>query len=153
MNRHDAAILRHAAHRYLTRVYYADTDAGGVVYHATYLDIAERARTEALREMGVPHAEMAALHGLSLMVRRVNLDYVAPGRLDDALVVATCMTSLQAASFWLRQTIAHADVTKADRPLVVADVQLVCVRLADMRPARLPERWRAALASLAEGED
>ncbi len=152
MNRHDAAMLRHAGHRYLTRVYYEDTDAGGVVYHAKYLGMAERARTEALREMGVPHAEMRTLHGLSLMVRRVDLDYVAPARLDDALVVTTCMTSLQAASFRLRQTIAHAEA-KADRPLVVADVQLVCVRMADMRPTRLPERWRAALASLAEGED
>ncbi len=153
MNRHDAAMLRQDGHRYLTRVYYEDTDAGGVVYHAKYLGMAERARTEALRGMGVPHAEMQTLHGLSLMVRRVNLDYVAPARLDDALVVTTRVTSLQAASFRLRQTVAHAAAAKADRPLVVADVQLVCVRLADMRPTRLPERWRAALASLAEGED
>ena len=60
------------AHRYLVRVYYEDTDAGGIVYHANYLRFAERGRTEALRDLGVPHAEMSALHGLFFMVRRIG---------------------------------------------------------------------------------
>jgi tol-pal system-associated acyl-CoA thioesterase len=73
-----SATIRARAHRYILRVYYEDTDAGGVVYHANYLRFAERARTEALRDLGVPHAEMTAEFGLMFMVRRVKLDYLAP---------------------------------------------------------------------------
>ena len=78
-----------AGHRYHLRVYYEDTDAGGVVYHAGYLRFAERARTEALRDAGVPHAEMTAQYGLMFMVRRLKVDYLAPARLDDLLFVVT----------------------------------------------------------------
>ena len=69
-------------HRHPVRVYYDDTDAGGIVYHANYLRFAERGRTEALRELGVPHAAMSAEHGLFFMVRRIKVDYLAPARLD-----------------------------------------------------------------------
>ena len=74
-------------HHHRLRVYYADTDAGGVVYHANYLRFAERARTEALRDMGIPHAEMVSLHGLMFMVRRIKVDYLGSARLDDSLIV------------------------------------------------------------------
>ena len=76
-------------HRHAIRVYYEDTDAGGVVYHANFLRFAERARTETLRELGIPHAEMTRQFGLMFMVRRVKLDYLAPARLDDLIVVVT----------------------------------------------------------------
>src|SRR3954466_4838229 len=92
-------------HRFGVRVYYEDTDAGGVVYHANYLRFAERARTEALRDVGVPHAEMTAQHGLFFMVRRVKVDYLAPARLDDSLVVVTRPLAVRAASVELRQAI------------------------------------------------
>ena len=128
------------------RVYYEDTDAGGVVYHAAYLRFAERARTEALRAADVPHAEMTARHGLMFMVRRVKVDYLAPARLDDCCwwSPASCW-QCGAASVELRQTIFR---TGEDRPLVVLEVLLACVRAADQRPGRVPERWRAALISL-----
>ena len=70
-------------HRYAVRVYYEDTDAGGVVYHASYLRFAERARTEALRDLGIPHAELAAAIRLMFMVRRIEVDYLRPARLDE----------------------------------------------------------------------
>ena len=73
-------------HRCL-RVYYEDTDAGGIVYHASYLRFAERARTEALRDAGVPHDELVAQFGLIFVVRRVEMDYLRPARLDDSLIV------------------------------------------------------------------
>ena len=60
MNGNAPSILPDGRHRYAVRVYYEDTDAGGVVYHATYLRFAERARTEALRDLGIPHAELLA---------------------------------------------------------------------------------------------
>ena len=127
-------------HFYQLRVYYEDTDAGGVVYHANYLRFAERARTEALRDLGVPHAEMADLHGLIFMVRRTNLDYLAPARLDDALMVATSCLAVGAATVDLEQI-----VQRDGRPLVVCKLQLACLRASDQRPQRIPPRWRTAL--------
>jgi acyl-CoA thioester hydrolase len=132
-------------HRYTARVYFEDTDAGGVVYHANYLRFAERARTEALRDLGAAHAEMASLCGLMFMVRRVKVDYLAPARLDDSLLVVTRLQVLRAASAELRQCFFR---NGEDRPLVAAEVLLACVRVADQRPGRIPERWRAAMMSL-----
>ena len=132
-----------AGHRHTLRIYYEDTDAGGVVYHANYLRFAERARTEALRDMGVPHAELVSQHGLMFMVRRVKLDYLGPARLDDSLVVVTRPLEIGAAVLDLQQ-----DFTRDDMLLVSLDIRLACVRLADQRPARMPPRWRQALAGL-----
>ena len=70
-------------HRYSFRVYYEDTDAGGVVYHANYLRYAERARTEALRDQGIPHADLVGQFGLMFMVHRAEIDYQRAARLDD----------------------------------------------------------------------
>ena len=134
-----------STHRLAVRVYYDDTDAGGIVYHANYLRFAERGRTEALRDMGVPHAEMSALHGLFFMVRRIKVDYLAPARLDDALLVETVTMAVGAASVDLRQR-----VIRAVDGVVLArlELQLVCGRLADQKPARIPPRWRAAMRQL-----
>ena len=133
------------AHRYPVRVYYEDTDAGGIVYHANYLRFAERGRTEALRDLGVPHAEMSALHGLFFMVRRIKVDYLAPARLDDSLVVETSTLAVGAATVDLRQ-----DVVRAGDGTLLArlELQLVCGRISDQRPARIPPRWREAMLRL-----
>ena len=141
MKLHPPAASAQAAHGYAVRVYYEDTDAGGVVYHANYLRFAERARTEALRDLGAPHAQMASQHGLMFMVRRVKVDYLAPARLDESLLVLTETLSIRGASADLRQS-----VTRDGRVLVVLEVELVCVRAADARPARIPPRWKQALA-------
>ncbi|MCC6717506.1 MAG: YbgC/FadM family acyl-CoA thioesterase [Acetobacteraceae bacterium] len=134
-------------HRYTKRVYYDDTDAGGIVYHANYLRFAEHARTEALREMDVPHAEMSAQHGLFFMVRRIKVDYLAPARLDDSLCVETTTLAVGAASVDLRQDVIRA----ADAVLLARlELQLVCGRLADQRPARIPPRWRDAMRRMAQ---
>jgi acyl-CoA thioester hydrolase len=123
-------------HHLGVRVYYEDTDAGGVVYHANYLRFAERARTEALRDAGAPHAELVGQHGLMFMVRRVKVDYLAPARLDDRLVVTTATLKLRGASVDLRQT-----VSRDGGVLAVLELQMVCVRCADGRPDRIPQRW------------
>ena len=133
-------------HRYRLRVYYEDTDAGGVVYHANYLRFAERARTEALRDLGVPHAEMVREHGVMFMVRRIKLDYSQPALLDDALVVITHPLEIGAASVGLRQMVARDGGD--GRVLATLDIQLACVRVAEPRPARIPARWRAALQGM-----
>ena len=132
-------------HRHPIRVYYDDTDAGGIVYHATYLRFAERGRTEALREVGAPHAELTALHGLFFMVRRIKVDYLAPARLDDSLVVETTTLVVGAATVELRQDIVRDSVL-----LARIGVQLVCGRITNQRPARIPPRWRDATRLLAQ---
>jgi tol-pal system-associated acyl-CoA thioesterase len=142
-----SAALRDGAHHYPVRIYFEDTDAAGVVYHANYLKLAERARTEALRALGVPHAQLTSQFGLMFMVRRAKLDYLGPARLDDSLVVATRSLAIGAAVIELRQSFHREGET--DRTLVVAEVQLACVRQSDLRPRRIPPRWRSALAALA----
>ena len=87
------------------RVYYEDTDAGGVVYHANYLRYAERARTEALRDAGIPHADLVERFGLMFVVHRAEIDYVRPAMLDDLLVVETETMDVGGATVLLRQTV------------------------------------------------
>ncbi len=131
-------------HHFALRAYYEDTDAGGVVYYANYLRFMERARTEALRHLGAAHARLQAEHGLIFMVRRINLDYVAPARLDDSLMVETALTSQRGASVELRQRVLREGMV-----LVAANVQLACVQESTGKPGRIPSEWRAALERLA----
>ena len=121
------------------RVYYEDTDAGGVVYHARFLAFAERARTEAMRDLGAPHAELMRDHGLGFVVRRADMDYLRPARLDDALDVVTGPWVLGGA----RVTVAQR-IERSGRPLVTLRIMLAAVG-ADGRPARIPARWLVAL--------
>ncbi len=124
-------------HTYSLRVYYEDTDAGGVVYHARYLGMAERARTEALRDAGIPHAELTAAHGLAFVVHRLAAEYRRPARLDDRLAIETTVTSATSVRLALRQLVRRDATT-----LVVLSVELACVG-PDGRPARIPPRWRS----------
>ena len=146
MNLHPRAAVRNGAHHYALRVYYEDTDAAGVVYHANYLRFAERARTEALRALGVPHGEMASQYGLMFMVRRVKVDYLGPALLDDSLCVITKPFSIRAASVELNQRVVR--VGEPERTLVELEVWLACLRISDQRPARMPRRWRDALQGM-----
>lgn len=127
-------------YRYNTRIYYQDTDAGGIVYHANYLSIAERARTEALREMGAPHAEMVAEFGIMFVVHRVNLLYQRPARIDELIIVETEFTELRGASVTLRQKF-----LRDSDSLAVLEVGLGCARLSDGRAVRIPREWAARL--------
>jgi len=146
MKRHPRVTLGDAAHQYRLRVYYEDTDAGGVVYHASYLRFAERARTEAMRGAGAPHAEMTSEAGSIFMVRRIEMDYWAPARVDDSLIVLTRPHFVRAASVMIDQSFVREDAP--DEALADARIELACVRLADLRPGRIPRRWREALAGL-----
>ncbi len=123
-------------HIYELRVYYQDTDAGGIVYHANYLNFAERARAEALRALGLPVTDWVDLHGLMFVVQRINLDYVAPARLDDIIRIATRVTAARGA----RVTISQHFRRDGDS-LAVLHVQLAVVRIVDGKPARLPAGW------------
>ena len=128
-------------HRLAVRVYYEDTDAGGIVYHASYLRFAERARTEMLRELGFDHTALRREHGIVFAVRRCTVEFLALARLDDLLEVETVPVRLGGARLLLRQT-----VLRADRPIVQLEVELALLS-PELKPRRLP----AALARLLAG--
>jgi acyl-CoA thioester hydrolase len=119
-------------HRFPVRVYYEDTDAGGIVYHAQYLCFAERARTELLRAAGADHRRLLQEHRGLFAVRRAVVDFRQPARLDDALVVDTSVTACGGARLSLRQ-----DIKRDNEPLVMIDVELAFIS-PDLRPRRLP---------------
>jgi acyl-CoA thioester hydrolase len=130
------------AHSLLIRVYYEDTDAAGIVYHANYLRFAERARTEMLRLLGIEQEKLRAEQGVAFAVRRCTVDYRAPARLDDEIEVETRLVQLRRASL----DIDHR-IRRRGRELAQLAVQVACIDAAG-RPTRLPLPLRAALTSL-----
>jgi acyl-CoA thioester hydrolase len=128
-------------HIHPIRVYFEDTDAGGMVYYANYLKFAERARTEMLRAAGINHAEMVARDGLMLVVRRCTAEYRRSARLDDELAVETRVSALAGASILLDQV-----VRRGSEVLVEIAVTIACVTK-EGRATRLPERLRQAVGS------
>lgn len=123
------------------RVYYEDTDAGGVVYHANYLRFAERGRTEYLRDIGVSQSELADAEGVNFVVRRSVIDFCLPARLDDALEIRTRIAGIRGASFEVEQTIAKAG---ADGHLVKVDSTIACLDRKG-RPVRVPKSVKSKL--------
>ena len=115
------------AHTHNVRVYFQDTDAGGVMYHAAY--------------PGLPHAAMLNEHGVMFMVRRMQIEYLRPARLDDMLTIRTDTLAASGATVTLSQ-----DFFLGRAPLARAQILLACVRLATGAVARIPPRWRDALA-------
>ena len=111
-----------AEHRYPVRVYYEDTDAAGIVYYANYLKFAERARTEMLRAIGVGQQALREKQGVAFAVRRCNVDYMAPAKLDDVLEVRTRITGLRGAAIEAEQIVA-----RDNDQLVRLNVMLVCI--------------------------
>ena len=127
------------AHALAVRVYYEDTDAAGIVYHANYLKFAERGRTELLREVGFDHRQLRETHGVLFTVARCTIDFLRPARLDDLLQVRTEVEGLGGARLSLLQT-----VLRADEPLARLLVTLAVVDAATLRPTRLPPAVRQA---------
>jgi acyl-CoA thioester hydrolase len=119
-------------HRFPVRVYFEDTDAAGIVYYARYLHFLERARTEMMRCLAIPHAQMTADHGVLFAVRRCEIDYLSPARLDDSLEVLTRIVEIRGASL-----IAEQSVRRDPDLLVQALIRLACITPAG-RAARIP---------------
>jgi acyl-CoA thioester hydrolase len=117
---------------YQVRVYWEDTDAGGVVYYANYLKFMERARTEWLRDLGFEQAALRDTHGVVFVVRRVEIDYLAPARLDDLLTLTTHL------AVGTRTCLTVTQEINADNLLTRARVQLVCVDAIRFKPVKIP---------------
>ena len=118
------------------RVYWEDTDGGGVVYYANYLRFLERARTEWLRARGQLQAELAADPGVLFAVAAVNIRYRRPARLDDLLSISCVAALAGAATIVFQQQIHRGD--DHGELLLEAEVRVVCVNARDFRPRRLP---------------
>lgn len=119
------------------RIYYEDTDAGGIVYHASFLRFAERGRSEWLRENGlVKNSDLLEKHGFHFVVRHITIDYLAPARLDDLLNVESSVVDLGNASFTMHQL-----MTRDAQPIADMKVVLVCIN-ANGKAVRVPEVLR-----------
>ncbi|TXI05263.1 MAG: tol-pal system-associated acyl-CoA thioesterase [Rhizobium sp.] len=119
------------------RIYYEDTDVSGVVYHANYLRYFERARTEWLRAKGLSQEILRVDHGIAFTVANMEIDFLAPARLDDQLNVTVEQTSCKRASLIFSQTLRRADVP--EKVLARATARVGCVDVLNFRPRALPE--------------
>jgi acyl-CoA thioester hydrolase len=116
------------------RIYYEDTDAGGVVYYANYLRFCERARSEWLRALGFGQQNLLAEGGPMFVVRSVQADYLSPARLDDSLVICSTISALRRASVCFSQRIFRDDTL-----LFTAEIRIACVSSATGRPVPWPD--------------
>lgn len=135
---------------YSTRVYYEDTDAGGVVYYANYLKYLERCRTEWLRAAGFDQSALLSEHGIAFMVRRVEADYRRPAVLDDMLRVTLAIQKLGGARLIFLQVVARQGAGGPEAPvetLLEARVEIACVNMKTGKPMPIPEWMKARLAA------
>jgi len=130
------------------RVYYEDTDFTGVVYHASYVRFFERGRTDALRLVGIGHADLLARPDpCAFTVTRLGIDFVSAARIDDALIVHSWFEAVNGPRLILRQAI-----TRDGAPVARADVEAACIRpdgRARRPPAEMRERLDPYLAKMA----
>ena len=122
------------------RIYYEDTDAGGIVYYANYLKYAERARTEFLRHLGINQEEMLKKQGQGFVVRNCNINYKSPAKLDDALNITCKVTELKGVSLKMEQKL-----YKGNTVICEIEISLVFLSLPTMRPTKIPQELSSLL--------
>lgn len=126
-----------------TRVYWEDTDAGGVVYHARYVAFMERARTEWMRALGYGQERMRQQHDLVFAVRSMQLDFLKPARLDDALLVSAVLLRCKRASLLFAQS-----VRREGEVLLTAEVRIAALGTSDFRPRGMDDALYDVLKAL-----
>ncbi len=135
-----SGVFRDGIHVLPIRIYYEDTDFTGVVYHANYLRYMERGRSDCLRALGLPHADlMSRGTPVAWTIVRIEIDYLKPARIDDALEVHTAYTRISGARLFASQWIKREGID-----LVRAKVQAACIT-PEGRPARIPPEARERL--------
>ncbi len=122
------------------RIYYEDTDAGGVVYYANYLKFFERARTELLRSVGISQSSLLEQEKLAFVVKRCEIDYVSSAKLDDEVEIVTKITEIRPASILMKQ-----DMVKETQTLSSLNVEIVCVDSQNFRPKKIPQNIKDLL--------
>jgi acyl-CoA thioester hydrolase len=116
------------------RVYYEDTDAGGVVYHSNYLNFFERARTEMLRDLGFEQNQLCIENGVIFAVRSMQIEYLRPAKFNDLLQVSAVISQTKKASLIFEQTIKREDVT-----LCTASCKIACLDASKLQPTAIPD--------------
>ncbi len=129
--------------RWPARVYWEDTDGGGIVYYANYLRFLERSRTEWLRSLGFSQSSLAREPGVLFAVVNLSVDYRRPARLDDELIVTCAARADGAVCMRFEQRILRAG--EEEEMLASAEVRVACVDARALRPTKLPEALRAVL--------
>ena len=125
------------AYSFPVRVYFENTDAGGIVYHGEYLKFLERARTEWLRHLGFDHQRLARNHRVIFTVSSLAAEFVKPARLDDTVAVSVQLESLGKVRCVFAQ-----EIRREDEVLVKAKVTVACVSAEGMKPVEIPEPLR-----------
>ena len=124
------------------RIYYEDTDTGGIVYYANYLRYAERARTEYLRHLGINQQEMLKSHGMGFVVRDCHISYKSPAKLDDALNIYSIVSDLKGVSRIMEQKL-----YRGENVICEIEITLVFLSLPAMRPTKIPAEISALLST------
>ena len=117
------------------RVYYEDTDAGGVVYYANYLKYLERARTEFLRSLGIEQDVLEKEENIIFAVRSMTIDFLKPAFFNDLLTVSADIAELRKASISFRQTV----INHRKETLCTAQIKIACITSSDLKPVSIPE--------------
>ncbi|VVE31726.1 tol-pal system-associated acyl-CoA thioesterase [Pandoraea anhela] len=131
------------------RVYYEDTDAGGVVFYANYIKFFERARTEWLRSLGIEQLELARNTGMMFIVRATALDYLSPARLDDLVVIKSRIERIGGASIDFHQEAWRDAADGSSELLARSSIKIGCVAVDTLRPGKIPPHVRLAMQSAA----
>lgn len=125
-------------HDYPVRIYYDDTDAGGVVYHANYLKLCERARTESLRTMGFENSKIREEHDAIIVVKSIEAEYLSPAKLDDLLTIQTRILSIKNTSFVMEQKAIRNNICIFSMNIVLVFIN------EEGRPSKIPDAVKAA---------
>jgi acyl-CoA thioester hydrolase len=134
-------MLSNQTFKWPVRVYYEDTDAGGVVYHSNYLNFMERARTEWLRHLGFEHNYLREQFNLVFVVHSVQITFKSPAKLNDLLTISSEIVKIGRGSFEFFQKITVNQQTQ-EQTLVEAQVKLACVDTLTFKPVGIPEQIR-----------
>ena len=128
------ASLENVSHSNSYRIYYEDTDSGGVVYYANYLKFFERGRTEFLRTKNILQSDLAKNFGVIFVVRNCFIKYLKPAKLDDLVVVETFIEKIQKASMQIKQ-----QMIKDEQILCHLNVEIACVDAISFKPKKIPQ--------------
>ncbi len=128
-------MLKKNSDQFNYRIYYEDTDAGGVVYYANYLKFFERARTDFLRNIGISQALLAQMENIIFVVKRCVIEYQYPARLDDEIIVSVKIKEIHKVSLTMTQ-----EITKSAQPIAQLEVQIVCLNQQNFKPTKLPQK-------------
>lgn len=123
-----------ALHHWPVRVYYEDTDSGGVVYHSNYMNFMERARTEWLRTLGFEQTDVKDVLNVVIVVHSMQIDFKKPAKFNDLLTVTSQLVKIGRSSFSFEQKI-----IRKDQLLVQAQVKLACVSTQTFKPVAIPK--------------